>query len=288
MNRVTLLTALALLFSSGCSGTDSPADPTQLRIGVLPEQDRETLAEQYAPLLDHIHRELGIPCELVIPESYTQLVELFCANEIDLGFFGGVTFIRASESADALPLVYRDVDRNFTSYVIVEAENPATELADLKGQDFCFGSPLSTSGHYMPRHFLRGLGLDPERHFGEVSFSGSHDETVRRVRDGLVSAGALNSQILGAMLRDGRVKEGEVRVLWESPTYVNYVWGLRAAIGEDLRARIRDAFLMLSEDDAEHAQVLDSLRAKHFLPATSHDFLELREVVLEGEQPSGP
>jgi len=160
-------------------------------------------------------------------------------------------------------------------------------VAHLEGRSLCFGSPLSTSGHLMPRHFLQEMGFDPERHFGLVVYSGSHDETVRMVRERSVEAGVVNAKIFDAMVTQGRLTPDDVRVLWESPAYVNYVWALQPYIEGDLRARIRDAFLILSEEDPEHARVLEAVRAKHFLPAMCDDFDELREIVLHAQQASG-
>ena len=79
--------------------------PETLRIGILPDQDPETLQRRFAPLLKYLSAALQIPCELRIPESYEHLLELFHKGEIDLGYFGGYSFVNARQQDRAVPVV---------------------------------------------------------------------------------------------------------------------------------------------------------------------------------------
>ncbi len=252
-----------------------------LRIGILPDESREKLIERYTPLFRYLTAETGIPYELIIPETYDELLELFHAKKIDLAYFGGFTFVKAYIFDNAVPLVTRDVDTRFTSYFLVKGDHPAQNIFDLKGKRFSFGSRLSTSGHLMPRYFLKEMGIIPEVFFSNIRYSGKHDLTAYWVRDGLVDLGTANYAVVNRMYKDGRLSEKEVRILWETPPYPDYVWALRPLNNKALLINLRDAFLSLSKTNREHAKILEGVDADSFLPAGINDFSKLEEVVNE-------
>ena len=250
-----------------------------LKVGLLPGKDRDLLLQENKQLFDYLAGETGLNFELLTPGSYDELVALFLNGEIHMGLFGGYTFIKASQDGKAIPLVMREVDTHFTSVFLVKAEDTASTLADLKGKRFTFGSRLSTSGHLMPRFFMGEMGIDPETFFGEVRYSGAHDLSAFHVRDGIVDACVLNAAEFRHMLREKRLADDEVGVLWETPPYADYVWAVRPDLDETLTADLRDAFLALSPHNPQHRPVLEKIRATYFLPASPSDFSELKEIV---------
>ncbi len=255
------------------------ATPSVLRVGVLPDESVEALHMRYDPLLAHLSAETGLDFKLILPSDYSELVRLFRDHEVDLAYFGGLTFVRAHLLHHAESLVMRDVDTRFTSWFLVKDGDPANGLEDFKGKVFTFGSRLSTSGHLMPRHFMQTeKQIIPEEFFAEVRYSGAHDKTAYLVRDGEIGLGVANSEIIKTMLRDGRLKENEIRVLWETPPYPDYVWAVHDHFKEGFKTRLRDAFLVLDADDAVHGKILAGMGAGAFFPAGTSDFLSLKGV----------
>ncbi len=227
---------LGLLLSPvGCSPEEEETAPSVLNVGVLPDDDRKALRRRYEPLLAYLAEELDTKLELKIPEDYADLLELFGEGEIDVGYFGGVTFVQSHMKHGAVPLVMRDVDAKFTTYFLAGPETPGAAVANFAGRAFAFGSDLSTSGHLMPRYFLQEVGIAPESFFGAVRYSGAHDRTAAWVRDGVVDLGAANAEIVDNMLRDGRLAPDAVRIVWETPPYTDYVWAVRPGLSKAFR-----------------------------------------------------
>jgi hypothetical protein len=96
-----------------------------------------------------------------------------------MAWLGGFTFVQAKirTNGTAIPIVQRAEDAVFTSKFIT-ADRSIKNVADLKGKTFAFGAPSSTSGSLMPRFFLQQAGINPEKDFKNVAFSGAHDATV--------------------------------------------------------------------------------------------------------------
>lgn len=280
---VIALIIVALIYTSYGEKPESGTidAPRVLRIGVLPDQNPEILKQRFQPILKYLSEKLSLPCELLVPESYLGLLTLFHERKIDLAYFGGYSYVKARQDDRAIPLVMRRVDTRFTSLLIVNASSPLQNLESLENRSFAFGSSLSTSGHLMPRYFLQRRNITPESFFGSVRYSGAHDKTAYWVRDGVVDAGAVNATTLRSMLDKNLIQPNEIRILWETPPYADYVWAIQPQFGEEFRTRVRDAFLQLSPDNADHASVLRSLDALGYIPADPDLFIPLASIARE-------
>lgn len=254
--------------------------PAIIRIGVLPDENEAILRERYAPLVEFLSREVGVPFELVVPTDYPDLLALFGRGDVDLGFFGGLTFLLANDQYGAAPMVMRDVDVNFRSHFFARSDHISSgdSIADFKGKAFAFGSSLSTSGHLMPRFFLEQEGINAELFFDSVEYSGAHDKTGEWVRDSHVDFGVANSQVIDKMFTDGRLKSEDVKVVWTTPAYPDYVWAVRPEISLAVQDRILSTFLSIDPLTEEHKDILAGVGAAGFLPAILADFEELRAV----------
>ena len=276
---IWLFIAILAFQLPACSVPEQDSSIESLRIGTLPDESEEALRDRYMPLLEYLSQETGISSELAIPHSYEELVRWFGEGEIDLAYFGGATFLKASHQYKAVPLVMRDVDTRFTSVLVVADEGFRT-LEELQGKRIGFGSRLSTSGHLMPRHFLQVQhGVTPENYFSSIQYSGKHDRTAFWVRDGEVDAGIVNSEVIRKMSADGRLRPGDIRVIWTTPPYIDYVWAVHPQVNPAVRESIQQAFMRLSTDNPAHEAVLSRLGAGAFYPASASDFSALQQVM---------
>ncbi|MCB1958796.1 MAG: phosphate/phosphite/phosphonate ABC transporter substrate-binding protein, partial [Rhodocyclaceae bacterium] len=190
------------------------------------------------PMVALLEARLGAPVEYVPVTDYGAAVQALVAGKVDFAWLGGFTHVQARTMADVVPLVMRDIDREFHSVFIANVDSGVAQIADLKGKTFAFGSKSSTSGHLMPRHFLiQEHGIDPDRDFdGAPVYSGAHDATAVMVASGKVDAGALNEQVWDRVLAEGTIDPAKVVVIWTTPAFVDYTWTARAAVPEDTRA----------------------------------------------------
>jgi phosphonate transport system substrate-binding protein len=101
------------------------------------------------------------------------------------------------------------------------------------------------------------------------------------VRDGRYDIGAVNSSIARKMMTDGRIDPDELQVIWETPPYADYVWAVQPQLDETTKISLRDAFLLLDDDQPGHGAILDNLDAKFFLPADPGDFGILGNIARE-------
>ena len=237
-----------------------------LRVSAIPDEAPTELQRKFKPLGDSLQKSLKREVVFVPVNDYAAVVEALAADKVDLAWLGGFTFVQAHlKTGNAIPLVQREEDAKFTSKIIVNTESGINALADLKGKNFAFGSPSSTSGHLMPRHYLSQNGIDVERDFANIAFSGAHDATAAWVSAGKVQAGALNASVWDKLMEQGKIDISKVKVIYTTPHYFDYNWTVRGNLDAELVKSIRNAFLALDASNPEQAEILKLQRATRFI-----------------------
>jgi phosphonate transport system substrate-binding protein len=239
-----------------------------LRVTAIPDESPTELARKAAPLVKYLEGKLGMKVEFTPVTDYAASVEALVNKKVDMAWFGGFTFVQANvrSGGKVIPIAQREEDEKFRS-VFITGEASIQSLADLKGKDLSFGSQSSTSGHLMPRSFLLQAGLDPEKDFRRVAYSGAHDATIAAVASGKVQAGALNISVWEKFVADKKVDTTKVRVFFTTPPYYDYNWTVHADMPAPLREKLSQALLSLSRDSAEGKEILELQRATRFIPS---------------------
>jgi phosphonate transport system substrate-binding protein len=272
--RALLVSTTALLFASGLA----QAQTEVLRVSAIPDEAPTELQRKFKPLGDYLKKETGREVQFTPVTDYAAVVEGLATNKIDLAWLGGFTFVQAKlrTHGGAVPIAQRAEDEKFTSRFIVPAGSPAKTLDDLKGKTFSFGAPSSTSGHLMPRYFLLQAGIQPDRDFKTVAFSGAHDATVAFVAAGRAEGGVLNASVFDKLVETANPNVAKVRVLATTPPYYDYNWTVRPGLDAALTKKLTDAFLKLDPANPEHKEILALQRATRFLPtkASNYDGIE--------------
>jgi phosphonate transport system substrate-binding protein len=160
----------------------------------------------------------------------------------------------------------------------VPASSRAQSLKDLKGASFAFGSVSSTSGHLMPRYFLLQAGIDPDKDFAKVAYSGAHDVTAKWVEAGKVDAGVVNESIWQRLVDEKKIDTSKVRVLWTTPEYQDYNWTVRGDLDPKLVEKLRAAFLALDPAKPEDKAILDLQRASRFIPTSPEAYKSIEQA----------
>ena len=265
---------------AGCGKKDDAGSSKTIRISAIPDENPTQLQRKFGALAEYLSKKLGAKVEYTPVTDYGAVVQALSAGKVDYAWLGGFTHVQSRVMDGAVPLVMRDIDREFKSVFIANTESGIATMADLKGKTFAFGSKGSTSGHLMPRHFLQTEHqIDAGKDFdGQPLFSGAHDATVKMVESGKVQAGALNIEVWDRMLRDKKVDPSKIKVVWTTPGYVDYVWTARKETTPEQREAFKKAFLELDAANPEHAKLLELTGGKKFVEASPADFDPIEQV----------
>jgi phosphonate transport system substrate-binding protein len=243
------------------------------RVTAIPDESPTELARKAAPLVKYLEGQLGMKVEFTPVTDYAAAVEALVNRKVDMAWFGGFTFVQANvrSGGKAVPIAQREEDEKFRS-VFITSDPAIQSLADLKGKDVSFGSQSSTSGHLMPRSFLLQAGIDPDKDFRRVAFSGAHDATIAAVASGKVQAGALNISVWEKFVADGKVDTSKVRVFYTTPPYFDYNWTVHADMPAAQREKLTQALLALNKGTPEGKEILELQRATRFVPTKADNY----------------
>lgn len=275
--------AIALLATSTVFSTLASAQQV-LRVTAIPDESPTELARKAAPLMKYLEAKLGMKVEYTPVTDYAASVEALVNRKVDLAWFGGFTFVQANvrSGGKVVPLVQREEDEKFKS-VFITADPAIQTLADLKGKDVSFGSQSSTSGHLMPRSFLLQNGINPEKDFRRVAYSGAHDATIAAVASGKVQAGALNISVWDKFVTEKKVDTAKVRAFYTTPPYFDYNWSVHADMPAALRQKLADALLSLNRNTPEGKEILDLQRATRFVPTKAENYKGIEAAARSAE-----
>ena len=275
--------AIALLATSTVFSTLASAQQV-LRVTAIPDESPTELARKAAPLMKYLEAKLGMKVEYTPVTDYAASVEALVNRKVDLAWFGGFTFVQANvrSGGKVVPLVQREEDEKFKS-VFITADPAIQTLADLKGKDVSFGSQSSTSGHLMPRSFLLQNGINPEKDFRRVAYSGAHDATIAAVASGKVQAGALNISVWDKFVAEKKVDTTKVRAFYTTPPYFDYNWSVHADMPAALRQKLADALLSLNRNTPEGKEILDLQRATRFVPTKAENYKGIEAAARSAE-----
>jgi phosphonate transport system substrate-binding protein len=247
---------------------------TVLRVTTIPEEAATEQIRKFGPLTKYLERTVGTKVEFVPVNDYPAAVEALVNKQVELVWFGGFTYVQAQirSGGKIIPIAQREEDANFRSVFITQTNSGIKRLADLKGKQVSFGSQSSTSGHLMPRFFLLEAGVDPDKDFKRVAYSGAHDATIASVVSGRVDAAALDITVWRKFVAENKVDTSKVDVFFTTPPYFNYNWSVHADMPAAQREKITAALLNLSMNNPEGNEILTLNRATKYIPTKPENY----------------
>lgn len=244
------------------------------RVTTIPEEAATEQVRKFTPLAAYLEKQLGMKVEFTPVSDYPAAVEALVNKKVDLVWFGGFTFVQANlrSGGKVIPIAQREEDTRFQSVFIAKTDSGIKSLAAMKGKQVSFGSQSSTSGHLMPRSFLLAAGIDPDKDFKRVAYSGAHDATIASVVSGKVDAAALDITVWRKFVGENKVDTKAVDVFYTTPPYFNYNWSVHADMPAALREKVKAALLALDPAHPEHAEILRLNRATRYIATTPENY----------------
>jgi phosphonate transport system substrate-binding protein len=276
------LMGLGVLVAMSASVSVQAQSQAVLRVSTIPEEAATEQIRKFTPLSNYLSQQLGMRVEFTPVNDYPAAVEALVNKRVDLVWLGGFTYVQANRRSGGkiVPLAQREEDTRFQSVFIAKTDSGIKSLTDLKGKQVSFGSASSTSGHLMPRSFLLQAGVEPERDFRRLAFSGAHDATIASVVSGRVDAAALDITVWRKFVEEKRVDTKAVDVFYSTPPFFNYNWSVHADMPQALQTRIKNALLGLDPAKPEHAEILRLNRATRYIPTKPENYQGLEAAGL--------
>ncbi len=267
-----LRSVLALAMAAGGSLFASPDAAAQtgdwrkqfqkFRYGVQAVETQAAALTRYKGFGEYVKRKLGIDLELFLSAEYAGVIQAIGAKQLEVMDMGASGYAAAwlETKGGVEPLVVpTNLDGTIGYYAVafVRADSPYKNLNDLKGKTWAWVEPNSSSGYIFPLVGFRKMGIEPEKHFGKVVYSGGHEQSIigvlDKAYDGAITwTNDVEKHTRGGlhmMLSRGVLKREDIRIIWVSDLIPNPVIAVRSDLPKEMKAELRTMFLNLHKDD---------------------------------------
>lgn len=248
---------LAPVVLAGCSPAASAESATcpngQITFGIEPFEDPKKLEPAYKTVAESLSKTLDCPVEVQVLEDYSAEVLAMQNGKLDIGQFGPLGYVFASERAGAEPLAsFGTAEGELSSYtggIWVPKDSDIQSLEDLRGKDLALGSVGSTSGDALPRYALAQAGIAESEL--NLNYAGGHPEALLALTNKTVDAAQINSQTMGTAIKEGTFKKEDFRQIWESDPIPNDPITVAESADPEFKKAVKDALLNLPAKDIE-------------------------------------
>ena len=276
--------AIGVALAALVSAPAEAADPKELRVGFAPFENQRQVLKKAGPVVEALSRALGMKVIPFVAGDYPGVVEAMKGGKLDVAFYSPAALVMAERVAGArviLKSIYRGRAHYFSA-IITRADGPIKTLKDLRGRNFAFVDPGSTTGAVYPKLMMKNAGLDPARDLGKVIYAGGHDASILAVYNGKVDAAA-------TFANDDRGEDvpwkhilkadaGQIRAIAYSKPIPNGAVAVSRHLSPALTARIKKAFLDLGTTQGGRKMLSRMYLIEAFAPASSKDYDPVREA----------
>ncbi len=288
--------ALALAATTALSTGAFAQEITEFRIGILGGENAQDRMNSNQCLADYISEELGVETKLFAPADYNGVIQGLLGGTIDMAWLGAsayaATYLQDPEAVEpVLVKVNLDGSIGYHSIGFARKDSGVTSLDDMAGKAFGFGDPNSTSGYLIPSieipQYKDGITMDSGEYFGEVKFTGGHEQTIVAVNNGDIDGGVTwadgqgnwedgyNSGALRKAVDSGLVDMNDLVQIWKSKVIPEGPVVLRKALPADVKEKMVALVDGLHERDADCAYGVAAGDTLGFQPVTHDTYLSV-------------
>ncbi len=199
--RIATLAAAATMLSGVALADDSISE---FRIGILGGENASDRLRSNECLVEKTESLLGVETKLFAPADYNGVIEGLLGGNLDMAWLGASAYAKVyltdpTAVEPVLTKINADGSFGYHSIGFARVDSGITSLDDMKGKKFGFGDPNSTSGYLIPSIEIPAAGYTMQSgdHFGEVVFTGGHEQTIVAVQNGDIDAGVSWADGLG-------------------------------------------------------------------------------------------
>jgi phosphonate transport system substrate-binding protein len=198
----------------------------------------------FLPLFTAITRSEGLHFDVRVGTSYGAVVEAMANGQVDVGWFGPVSYMQAKKRAGA-ELLAVAVEHGFSTYfsgIFVRGDAPMQSVGDLKGKTIALGDPSSTSSYAFPLAMLIEAGVDPIDDLRKIVLAGSHVNSLAACAEGRVDASAASFNSFEKAVNEKKIEPDKLRPIAKSQPLPNPPLAMHPALDPEVKRKLRAGF----------------------------------------------
>ncbi|QFT58847.1 Phosphate-import protein PhnD precursor [Sulfitobacter sp. THAF37] len=297
MNKLFAAALATTALSTGALAQTNGID--EFRIGILGGENAQDRLNSYQCLADYTTEELGVETKLFAPADYNGVIQGLLGGTLDMAWMGAsgyaAVYIQDPEAVEpVLVKINLDGSYGYHSIGFARKDSGIASLEDMQGKVFGFGDPNSTSGYLIPSIEIPQEGdeitMESGDYFGEVKFTGGHEQTIVAVANGDIDGGVTwadgqgnwedgyNSGALRKAVDAGLVDMNDLVEIWRSKPIPEGPVVLRKDLPEEVKAKMTALVDNLYETDPDCAYGVAAGESLGFDPITHDAYVSIVEA----------
>ncbi len=275
------LKRIFLLFTILFAYTNAQAEIKKFNMVFVPASEKGDESD-YTGLINIVEDLTGFEINTIKVTDYNAAVEAMRAGRADIAWYGGKTYIKAAEIADAEAFAAGvrpgEKDAGYYAYFVVRKDSKIKKFSDVKGKVLSLNSIGSTSGDLIPQVELAKINLSTtnDNHFKDVFYAGSHDACLLAVLNNKSDVCGMSSRNFEARLADNTFKLEQVRIIHKSDRVPPPPLAYSKKIPLEDRKKIKKAVL----EAHKHGSIGGyGGKMSHYISVKDSDYDVLRNVV---------
>ncbi|MBT7944063.1 MAG: PhnD/SsuA/transferrin family substrate-binding protein, partial [Alphaproteobacteria bacterium] len=198
-----------------------PSDTRVVRIGVLAFRGTDHAIRSWTPMAEYLSSRIENKNFEIIPLRLADLRQATMKGEIDYVFTNSGQYVELEEAVGISRIVTLKkaitggISNVFGAVIFIRADRTDIQtLKDLKGKVFAAVAPGAFGGFQMAWREFKSADIDPFKDFKDLRFMGfPQDDIVFAIRDGLVDAATVRTEVLETMGDEDKINIENFRVL---------------------------------------------------------------------------
>jgi phosphonate transport system substrate-binding protein len=266
--QLSVLPAIAALVCGFFAANAAEQAPESVKaqtvsLGIVSEINQSLIADHFSDFVRYVAGKLSsasdIEGKVVIAPTPFQLARLIEQRKVDFYMESPYPTYLVNDVQGVARLMLRRWKGGMAEYrslIFTKKNGEINRLDDLRGKVFVFESPDSTSGHFLPRHFLTRKGFkfidksrfNPEALATDIGylFAGSQEKVVDWVLTKKAAAGAFSDDDYARL---DEKKRSDIIILAETERLPRHLVSVRKDFSPALADRLEKILLSMHEND---------------------------------------
>lgn len=268
--KIQLLVLLALAaFVCGFFGANAAQQATErvkvptVTLGIISATNQTLIAHHFGDFVRYVGGKLNagsvVEGKVVLASTPFQLARLIEQRKVDFYMDSPYPTYLINDVQGVAKLLLRRWKSGMAEYrslIFTKKNGEISRLEDLRGKTFAFEDPESTSGHFLPRHFMTRKGFkfadksrfDPYASPTDIGylFANSQETVIEWVLSKKVAAGAFSDDDYARL---DEKRRSEITILAETERLPRNLLSVRKDFAPPLIDRLEKILLSMNEDD---------------------------------------
>ncbi|MBU8922521.1 MAG: phosphate/phosphite/phosphonate ABC transporter substrate-binding protein, partial [Bacteroidales bacterium] len=190
----------------------------EVKVGILAKRGAPKCMQKWGAMGAYLTEQIGDKVKIV-PLKFEAIEPAVAGGKVDFVLANSAFYVGLEKKmgVKAVATLINSRKGNalseFGGVILVKADSPIQNLADISGKKFMVVKKSSFGGAQMAWRLLMDNGINPETDCAEFMMGSKHDNVVLAVLNGVCEVGSVRSDTMERMADEGTINMADFRII---------------------------------------------------------------------------